>query len=110
MRIGEVRCALTLQDVDLTEQVIAIRDTKFFKTRLVPIGPRLHQELVRTYRSTPPPPSITGWGDVALIHHARWTRHGHYVRVIAWFQDVFAELQVSFALLANPGPQGASSA
>ncbi|MEO7652472.1 MAG: tyrosine-type recombinase/integrase, partial [Bryobacteraceae bacterium] len=44
MRIGEA-LHLTLQDVDLTEQVITIRDTKFFKTRLVPIGPKLTREL-----------------------------------------------------------------
>jgi site-specific recombinase XerD len=37
MRIGEA-LRLVLQDVDLSEQVITVRDTKFFKTRLVPIG------------------------------------------------------------------------
>jgi integrase/recombinase XerD len=40
MRIGEV-LRLVLQDVDLAEQVITVRDAKFFKTRLVPIGPKL---------------------------------------------------------------------
>jgi integrase len=45
MRIGEA-LRLVLQDVDLTDQVITVRDTKFFKTRLVPIGPKLNQELV----------------------------------------------------------------
>lgn len=40
MRIGEA-LALTLQDVDLENQVLTVRDSKFFKTRLVPIGPRL---------------------------------------------------------------------
>ena len=44
MRIGEA-LRLTLQDVDLTERVITIRGTKFFKTRLVPIGPKLAAEL-----------------------------------------------------------------
>jgi integrase len=44
MRIGEA-LRLTLQDVDLAEQVITVRDTKFFKTRLVPIGPKLTEEL-----------------------------------------------------------------
>jgi len=38
MRISEA-LHLTLKDVDLTEQV------KFFKTRLVPIGPKLTREL-----------------------------------------------------------------
>src|SRR6202011_828778 len=40
MRIGEA-LSLTLQDVDLENQVLTVRDTKFFKTRLVPIGSRL---------------------------------------------------------------------
>lgn len=44
MRIGEA-LSLTLHDVDLVDHVITVRDTKFFKTRLVPTGPRLTQEL-----------------------------------------------------------------
>src|SRR5260370_30379107 len=40
MRIGEA-LSLTLQDVDLENRVLTVRDSKFFKTRLVPIGPRL---------------------------------------------------------------------
>lgn len=40
MRIGEA-LALTLQDADLENRVLTVRDSKFFKTRLVPIGPRL---------------------------------------------------------------------
>jgi integrase/recombinase XerD len=40
MRIGEA-LSLTLQDVDLENRVLTVRDTKFFKSRLVPIGPRL---------------------------------------------------------------------
>lgn len=40
MRIGEA-LSLTLEDVDLKDRVITVRDTKFYKTRLVPIGPRL---------------------------------------------------------------------
>lgn len=49
MRIGEA-LSLTLQDVDLGEHLITVRDTKFFKTRLVPIGPRLGMAL-RHYHS-----------------------------------------------------------
>lgn len=40
LRISEA-LSLTLADVDLRESLIIVRDTKFFKTRLVPIGPRL---------------------------------------------------------------------
>lgn len=45
MRIGEA-LSLTLQDVDLGGHLITVRDTKFFKTRLVPIGPRLRIALM----------------------------------------------------------------
>ena len=46
MRIGEA-ISLKLQDVDLTERLLTVSDTKFFKTRLVPIGPRLTDYLSR---------------------------------------------------------------
>lgn len=44
LRISEA-LSLRLCDVDLDERVIQIRDTKFYKTRLVPIGQRLAEEL-----------------------------------------------------------------
>jgi len=44
IRIGEA-LALTLQDVDLNESILLIREAKFFKRRLVPIGPALTQSL-----------------------------------------------------------------
>ena len=40
LRISEA-LSLTLDDVDLVNAVITVRDTKFFKTRLVPTGPKL---------------------------------------------------------------------
>jgi len=40
LRISEA-LALTLTDVDLSAGVIQIRDSKFYKTRLVPLGPDL---------------------------------------------------------------------
>src|SRR6266849_1083364 len=44
-RIGEA-LSLTLADVDLADCVLTIRDTKFFKSRWVPIGPRLTVDLI----------------------------------------------------------------
>jgi site-specific recombinase XerD len=44
MRIGEA-LSLTLQDVDLAERLVTVHDSKFFKTRWVPIGPRLTRAL-----------------------------------------------------------------
>jgi len=37
--------ALTLADVDLAEALITIRETKFHKTRTVPLPPRLNDEM-----------------------------------------------------------------
>ena len=44
LRVGEA-LHLTLRDVDLIEKIVTVRHTKFFKTRLVPIGPKLALEL-----------------------------------------------------------------
>ncbi len=44
IRVGEA-LRLVLQDVDLQGRVLTIRDTKFFKSRLVPVGPQLTREL-----------------------------------------------------------------
>jgi integrase len=49
MRIGEA-LSLTLPDVDLRERLVTVRNTKFFKARLAPIGPRLTRAL-SDYRS-----------------------------------------------------------
>jgi site-specific recombinase XerD len=46
LRIGEA-VALTLEDVDLSAAVITIRNAKFHKTRLVPIGARLNQAMAQ---------------------------------------------------------------
>jgi integrase len=46
MRVGEV-ARLKLGDADLLCDTLFIRDTKFSKSRLVPMGPRLAQRLKR---------------------------------------------------------------
>jgi site-specific recombinase XerD len=46
LRISEA-LALTLGDMDLPSAVIRVRDSKFFKTRLVPLGPDLVNVLTR---------------------------------------------------------------
>ena len=50
LRFGEAQ-RLTLDDVDLQDAVLTIRDTKFYKTRLVPIGLQLADAL-RAYAAT----------------------------------------------------------
>ncbi len=47
LRFGEAQ-RLTLDDADLAEAVLTIRNTKFYKSRLVPVGPQLANAL-RTY-------------------------------------------------------------
>jgi site-specific recombinase XerD len=44
LRISEA-VALTVDDVDLTAGLLVVRNTKFFKTRMLPIGPRLSSAL-----------------------------------------------------------------
>jgi integrase/recombinase XerD len=85
MRIGEA-LRLALQDVDLIEQLITVRDTKFFKTRLVPIGPKLNRELgghVERRRLLPLP-----HGAASPLFTTRDGRPWSYTRVISWFQHV----------------------
>jgi integrase/recombinase XerD len=85
MRIGEA-LGLTLQDVDLSGQVITVRDTKFFKTRLVPIGPKLTLELaahIERRRLLPLPA-----GDASPLFTTRDGRPWSYAGVISWFQHV----------------------
>jgi integrase len=51
MRIGEV-LRLRLADLDIDSGVITVRGTKFYKSRLVPLGPDVHAHL-RTYVALP---------------------------------------------------------
>lgn len=46
LRIGEA-VSLTLDDVDLQEGIVIVRDTKFYKTRLVPFGTQLRVVLIQ---------------------------------------------------------------
>lgn len=59
--MGEA-CRLGLGDVDLSRQLLVIRETKFYKSRLVPFGPRLAEVLseyvqARIAHSTPATPA-----------------------------------------------------
>ncbi|MGX5851133.1 tyrosine-type recombinase/integrase [Mesorhizobium sp. PL10] len=40
LRVGEA-CRLCLKDVDLERRLLVIREIKFYKSRLVPFGPKL---------------------------------------------------------------------
>lgn len=50
LRISEA-LGLTLADADLPAALITVRDTKFYKTRLVALGPELNREMSQYQRS-----------------------------------------------------------
>jgi integrase/recombinase XerD len=85
MRIGEA-LGLAIQDVDLSAQVITVRDTKFFKTRLVPIGPKLTRELAAHMERRRLLPLRDG--EASPLFTTRDGRPWSYTRVISWFQHV----------------------
>lgn len=92
LRIGEA-LSLTLRDVDLTERIVTVHNTKFFKTRLVPIGPRLARELaahVQRRRQLPLPA-----GDASRFFTTRTGRGWSYPHVITLFQHIRRVAEIS---------------
>jgi site-specific recombinase XerD len=85
MRIGEA-LALTLHDVDLAQAVVTVRHAKFFKARLVPIGPKLTHELsiYENQRRRLPLPH----GDASPFFVTRTGHRFPYQRAITLFQRV----------------------
>jgi integrase/recombinase XerD len=85
LRVSEA-LELTMRDVDLEQRIVTVRDTKFYKTRLVPIGPKLALELTRLgdRRRRLPMPDGEGSRFFASRTGARWD----YPRVITLFQRV----------------------
>lgn len=59
LRHGEAR-RLKLADVDLSNALLTVRGSKFYQTRLVPVGPALQralEEYAATRSALPPPPA-----------------------------------------------------
>jgi site-specific recombinase XerD len=85
LRISEA-LALRLSDVDLGQQLLTVRDTKFFKTRLVPIGPRLTTVLAdyASRRRRLPLPAGEGSSFLATRTGRQW----HYRNVNKLFGRV----------------------
>lgn len=85
LRIGEA-LNLNLRDVDVIQRIITVRDTKFFKTRIVPIGPKLAGELavyIQRRRQLPLP-----LGDDSRLFTTKTGRGWPYPHVITLFQKV----------------------
>ncbi|ECJ2934123.1 tyrosine-type recombinase/integrase [Salmonella enterica subsp. enterica] len=83
LRVGEA-LRLKISDVDFSSQILTVRDTKFYKTRLVPIGPRLSAELATHIerRSLLPLPS----GNNSYLLTSLTGRGWSYSQVITLFQ------------------------
>lgn len=77
LRVGEAR-RLNLQDVDLSEAVLTIRDTKFYKTRLVPLASELNDVLVR-YVEQRRKAGHSQTGDAPFFVTRHGARLPHYV-------------------------------
>jgi integrase/recombinase XerD len=87
LRISEA-LGLTLSDVDLVHRLITVRNTKFYKTRLVPVGPRLTDELA-AHHDRRRALALPEGADSAFL----CSRTGHrlaYAFVITLFQRVRA--------------------
>jgi integrase len=85
LRIGEA-LGLTVRDVDLIDAVVTVRNTKFYKTRLVPIGPKLAAELaghLKLRRLLPMPD-----GEDSKFFTSRTGRGWAYQHVITLFQHL----------------------
>lgn len=85
LRISEA-IRLTVADVDLAERVLTVRNTKFYKTRLVPIGPQLASSLVTYHgqRSTLPMPKCQNSAFLCSRSGCQLT----YQHVVTLFQRI----------------------
>ncbi len=96
LRRGEA-LRLSVADVDLANSLLTIRDTKFFKSRLVPIGPDLTKVLSDYVRwRTATHPSASAGSQFFVGRHGkklhRWT-----------LQDAFERLRVHAGVRRSDG-------
>lgn len=85
LRVGEA-IALRLSDIDLAQRLITVCNTKFYKTRLVPVGPRLSQQMAayldrRRLLAIPE-------GEMSAFLCSRTGHSLHYTQVIKTFQRI----------------------
>jgi site-specific recombinase XerD len=99
LRLGEA-LALTLRDVDLATAVITVRNGKFFKSRLVPIGPKLTRELsdyANVRRHQQPLPIREGSSFFANSLGTRWD--------LANTQKFFRKVCLRAGVVLDDGPR-----
>lgn len=85
MRVGEA-LRLRFPDVDLHSHMLTVRDTKFFKSRLVPLGPKLNAELVAFGKQRSRLPTPEGQGSAFFASSTG--RPIPYQHIITLFQRV----------------------
>lgn len=98
LRVSEA-IGLQLRDVDLPERLLTIRETKFYKTRYVPIGPRLAAAIAAYIECRRALPMLEG-DEAALL----CSRTGHHL----WYQDVVTQFQRLRATAGIGCPPGAT--
>jgi site-specific recombinase XerD len=81
LRISEA-LSLTLADVNLPDSLIVVRNSKFFKTRLVPIGPNLTAHLHRYAKRRRQLPCPVGESSAFFATRSGNTLSYHRVRTI----------------------------
>jgi site-specific recombinase XerD len=91
LRVGEA-IRLTLRDVNLPERVLTILETKFYKSRLVPIGPQLAAALTTYIERRGALPATLG--DRSAFLATRCGHHLMYMRVNRLFQRVRARARI----------------
>jgi len=91
MRIGEA-LSLTLNDVDLAQAVVTVRNAKFFKARLIPIGPKLTHEL-SLYEDRRRQLSLPD-GDASSFFATRTGHRFRYQYAITLFQRVRRQAEI----------------
>lgn len=85
LRVSEA-LRIHLGDVDLEQRILTVRETKFYKTRLVPIGPRLTSALA-AYIEQRCTLALPEGQDSALLC-SRTGHHLTYQHVITLFQRI----------------------
>jgi site-specific recombinase XerD len=91
LRVSEA-LRLTLADVDLVDRVLTVKETKFYKTRLVPFGNPLAGALGRyiEQRGTLPMPA----GAASALLSSRTGHRLDYQRVVTLFQRIRARAEI----------------
>ncbi len=102
LRVSEAM-GLQLRDVDLQASTLLIRETKFYKTRWVPMGPRLRDEVASYLAKRTALP--TAKGDESTLLCSRTGHHLWYQDVVTLFQHIRSEAGIGIPPGATRPPR-----